>query len=635
MTVTWARRIIGSPSLPVCVESWVLLQLFIAHHHYRPGGVRRVIELATPAVVLGAPGPVTGVWLLGGEAPRADWLARFARALGPVPLRMHIVPELGYLTEQPATPLREWRLRVRAALGQGLPLGAERGDLLWVHNPGLGRNGRVGDELRRWAGALGMTVVFHHHDWWFDNRWQRWADLCAAGFRTPGAVAGATLPTEPSIVHLGINREDVTVLRRGFGDRAGWLPNPVELEAAPAVSTGVERRRELREWVARQCAGDGDARLWVLPCRFLRRKNVGEAILLARWLRPDAWLLTTAAASSREEMPAFERLVGAARGGDWRVRLGVLAEPVGGTFVRAPSVPELYARSEMVLFTSILEGFGLPYLEAAAAGRPLLARALPNVVPDLRRLGFRFPLLYSEVRISVTCFDLRAEQRRQETLFQAWRERLPAAYRACVGKSAPWPLQDGPKGPLIAFSRLTLTAQLEVLVRDPQETWRLCAPANPWLGRLRRALATGPIPATPWPLEAAARLAGPAYGRRFWRICRAALRAPAPRPGASLSVQGEFVRQRLDPARFSPSCGFRNPEPGREPRRAPDPTPTQGPDGKAEGCDLRCLRNPAARGAWTAGCGGAVGDPGARGVRRGASAGVGSVLSCARGAGAR
>ena len=41
-----------------------------------------------------------------------------------------------------------------------------------------------------------------------------------------------------------------------------------------------------------------------------------------------------------------------------------------------------------MMLTSAQEGFGLPYLEAAALRKPLIARHLPNVVPDLLELGF-------------------------------------------------------------------------------------------------------------------------------------------------------------------------------------------------------------------------------------------------------
>jgi hypothetical protein len=66
-------------------------------------------------------------------------------------------------------------------------------------------------------------------------------------------------------------------------------------------------------------------------------------------------------------------------------------------------VPELLAASEAVLLTSIQEGFGLPYVEAAAAGRPLIARHLPNIAPDLHKFGFRLPQAYDEILVARTC----------------------------------------------------------------------------------------------------------------------------------------------------------------------------------------------------------------------------------------
>ncbi len=76
-----------------------------------------------------------------------------------------------------------------------------------------------------------------------------------------------------------------------------------------------------------------------------------------------------------------------------RIRFRMLDHEDG----HAPSIPALLAASEAVVMTSAQEGFGLPYLEAVAARIPLIARRLPNVVPDLESFGFRLPWLYDEV----------------------------------------------------------------------------------------------------------------------------------------------------------------------------------------------------------------------------------------------
>ena len=207
------------------------------------------------------------------------------------------------------------------------------------------------------------------------------------GFPTLASVARTIFPSSSVVRHLTINRSDVAQLQPHLGKHATWLPNLTKRVAPPTD----ERLREARVWL-RKKINDGNAPVWILPCRLLRRKNVGEALLLTRWLRPEAWLVTTGGASSADEQAYADKLAAAGHRHHWRLRLGVLA----GDEARKPSVPELLAASEAVILTSIQEGFGLPYLEAAASRRPLIARAIPNIAPDLEQFGFRFPQYYEE-----------------------------------------------------------------------------------------------------------------------------------------------------------------------------------------------------------------------------------------------
>ena len=246
------------------------------------------------------------------------------------------------------------------------------------------------------------------------------------GFRTLPAVASAVLAGSPSICHVAINHADAAVLEKHFPGLAGWLPNPVE----PAAPPPAARVQAARAWL-RQQLGE-DAPVWLLPCRLLRRKNIAEALLLTRWLRPEAWLVTTGGVSSAEEQAYADALAAAAQTHGWRLRLGILQ----GDESQKPSVPELLAASEAVLLTSLQEGFGLPYLEAAAARRPLVARELPNIAPDLAKFGFKFPQCYREVRVDPSLFDWRGERERQARLFAEWKSLMPRAAARLAGKPA-------------------------------------------------------------------------------------------------------------------------------------------------------------------------------------------------------
>ncbi len=512
-------------------ETTSVVKLVIVHFHLRPGGIRRILELATPYLVRAAPQPVTQVVLATGQRADDEWHEHFARQLPGVPVEVRVSPAFNYLSEQRGPAARITR-RIRCAL-DNLFARCEAGNcLVWAHNLGVARNLLLARELATACAARAIPLVTHHHDWWFDNRWSRWPEMRRFGFRTLTAPARAVFPKAGRVLHAAINQADANVLARHFGDAAFWLPNLTE----PASPPPTARVRAARRWLAGKLA-DAESPVWLLPCRTLRRKNIAEALLLTRWLRPEAWLVVTGAASSADETDYYRALERSARKHHWRLRLGVL----GGHEPGKPTVPDLLAASETALLTSIQEGFGLPYLEAAAAQRPLLARRLPNIAPDLHQFGFRFPQAYDDLLIDPTLFDWQAEQARQERLFHDWCARMPAAVRKIV-PAVPI-LSSARPGP-IAFSRLTFTAQLEVLAQPLRESWAACARLNPFLKTWQRRATTGRLSVTPWPRAAKGWLGGEAYARKFF----AALQARAAGRAASFSpvrIQADFIAQKL------------------------------------------------------------------------------------------
>ncbi len=227
----------------------------------------------------------------------------------------------------------------------------------------------------------------------------------------------------------------------------------------------------------------------------------------------------------------------------WRLRLGVLA----GEEARKPSVPELLAASEAVILTSIQEGFGLPYLEAAASRRPLIARAIPNIAPDLAQFGFRFPQCYEEILVAPGLFDWFAESKRQTKLFETWRAQLPGACRHLAGQPA---LLAAKEPQPVPFSRLTLTAQLEVLAHPARESWQVCAPLNPFLDEWRGRARAEQLQVTPWPRAAKRWLSGDAFGRQFFDALRVLHRTS--RAFAPGKIQTEFIKSKLAGANLFP-----------------------------------------------------------------------------------
>jgi glycosyltransferase involved in cell wall biosynthesis len=512
------------------------VNLVIVHYHLRPGGIRRVIELATPHLLRALPNVAT-VTLACGAASDEKWQRQFAALIHPARLEVRVERAFNYFSEQKIAPAKIQQ-RIRAALEKILQAGDPADFLVWAHNLGIGRNLLLSREVADLCNTRGITLVSHHHDLWFDNRWRRWPELRRSGFRSLAEVAKTTFPAAPGIRHAGINSEDATVLQKHFGPAAALLPNPVPRQRPPRPAAV----RGARRWIERTLR-EHDAPVWILPCRLLRRKNVAEALLLTRWLRPEAWLITTGGASSADELPYFHKLERGAHHHHCRLRLGVLQ----GDETDKPSVAELMAASEVVLLTSIQEGFGLPYLEAAAANRPLIARNLPNVAPDLRRFGFRLPQAYDEILVSTGLFHWKAERARQQKLFARWRNNLPTALRKSVATPI---VLEANSAAAVPFSRLTLTAQLEVLAQPRPLSWERCAPLNPFLSVWQKRAAAGKMQVTAWPARADRWLSGKTYARRFAQLSQAA--PPLIKPTAALAVQNDLLGKKLCAANLYP-----------------------------------------------------------------------------------
>jgi glycosyltransferase involved in cell wall biosynthesis len=503
--------------------------LVVVHYHLRPGGIRRVIELALPHIAQAAPDSLSAIVLATGEKPEPDWREIVTRSLPGTPVHFFCEPAFRYLSEQRSSP-EVIRGKVRSALDRLAQIFSPAETLFWAQNLGVGRNLILSDELAKLSARSGLALLSHHHDLWFENRWARWSEMRTCGFRSLAAVARASFAAKARVCHVTINKLDYAVLSKHLGSQAKCLPNLSERGGRPSRA----RIRAARDWMKTHL-GD-DCPVWIFPTRFLRRKNLAEAVLLARWLRPEGWFVTTAGVSSREEQNYAQRLESTALREKWKTRFRVLDANNS-----APPIEDIVMASEVMLLTSAQEGFGLPYLEAAAFGKPLIARHLPNVVPDLQELGFSFPHLYEEILIAPDLLNLKRERSRQQRLWREWKAAMPSLCRRLAKR--PVLLNLAPGEP-IPFSRLTLTGQLEVLAIPPEQSWEACVLANPFLREWRTRGETKRLEAMRWPEHADQEVGGPAYAGRFWDAVANIPQRPV-RARAVERAQHDSIAQRL------------------------------------------------------------------------------------------
>jgi glycosyltransferase involved in cell wall biosynthesis len=284
--------------------------------------------------------------IITGESPPAD--SGFPLAL--VPELAYNRPGLAFQTAETANGA--------ARLAEGILRAAETrwgraADIVHVHNPLIQKNSLLIPALKL-LGGRGVRLFLQNHD-------------LAEDFR-PDVYGGGEYPEN---CHYGvINSRDYEYLQKAGLEARGLhlIPNEVScLRASP----GLERTR------------------YLYPVRAIRRKNIGEALLLSLFIPKGRTVALTLPPSEKDAAP-YRR---------WLALAAELGLPVEFELGLRYSLPDLLGGSESALSTSVKEGFGFSFLEPWTAGRPLFGRRIEYVCADFERAGVRFDGLYSSLEV--------------------------------------------------------------------------------------------------------------------------------------------------------------------------------------------------------------------------------------------
>ncbi len=337
------------------------MRVAFIHYHLNPGGVTTVIRQQ-----------VAAIRNMGGETVVFTGLS----APPHFPAETIQIPGLGYHRDEISAPSAE---RIAAHIAsEVIKRWPEGCDLLHVHNPILAKNIRfpaILDELQQ----KDFRLLLQIHDFAEDGRPD-------AYFRNP----------YPRDCHyIAINSRDYSILLEAGLKKEGLhlLPNMVSpLETPPAKPPKTP--------------------FCLYPVRAIRRKNIGEAVLLSLFFRPGLQLAVTLPPRSPDGIGAYQ---------DWRRFVETHQLPVGFDAGLTGDFPKLAAGAEFFVTTSITEGFGFSFLEPWTAGKSLLGRKLADICIDFETRGIALDDLYTRLRVPTDWFDHKA-------YLHAWRS---AVEKAC------------------------------------------------------------------------------------------------------------------------------------------------------------------------------------------------------------
>ncbi|MAT73204.1 MAG: hypothetical protein CMJ58_27270 [Planctomycetaceae bacterium] len=380
------------------------MNLVILHHHLNRGGVSQVIanHLRSLAALPAGQQPRRVVVVFDGQ--RDGWPNDVPDADATFPIELLTVPDIGY---DAAGAVADGS-RLASTIGSALAAaGLNPNDsLLHVHNHSIGKNASLPGALAELA-RNGWRQLLQVHDFAEDNRpsnYRHLAEALLAG--DPDALGGRLYPQAAHVHYATLTQRDAAVLAEAgiAADRLEPLANPVA-EFGDLPASAVARPR-----VHAKLALPDDARLFVYPVRGIRRKNMGELLLLAAVAPDDAWFAVTLAPKNPAEYASFDAWSELARRLALRCRFDT-----GGQF--GVTFPDALAAADAIVTTSIAEGFGMVFLEAWLANRVLVGRDLPEITTEFRDEGLQFDGLYEALAIPLQLLDERGVREDWQTVY--------------------------------------------------------------------------------------------------------------------------------------------------------------------------------------------------------------------------
>ena len=377
------------------------MKIAFLHYHLKTGGVTTVLKQQLVAI-----GKKWQTLVLTGLPPQTPFPADFVH-----------VPELGYSSQYKKNidpdDVAETIINAIRHQFNGLC------DVLHVHNPTLAKNKRFLEILKSLQ-KRGVNLFLQIHDFAEDGRpFDYFAD------------------EYPADCHYGvINQRDYEMLLAAGLKKEG-LHRLVNTVNPRPIITQPELQKPLV----------------LYPIRAIRRKNIGEAILLSLFFRNRQTLAVTLPPNSPADIKSYE---------GWKVFANDRKLNLEFEKGLIHDFDTLVLSAEFLISTSITEGFGFSFLEPWLFEKLLWGRNLPNICRDFTRNGIRLEHLYAGLFVPVDWIGLnRFKQRWTACVFNACTLFNLPMKKDSILNSFDAITKDG----IIDFGILDETAQKEVIVR--------------------------------------------------------------------------------------------------------------------------------------------------------------------------
>ncbi len=421
------------------------MHITIFHYHLLPGGVTQVILSSVVSMLKYIP-EITGITLVSGREENTENVLGEIRDNVPLSIRneikVEIVQELRYLSDQPSVPDTEEMVRIltkRFAPG-----------IWWIHNFHLGKNPIFTKSLLIIAETCkNVKMIMHIHDFPECGRFQNIRALRSY-------ISEDLYPQSNNVKYAVINSRDKQLLAEAgiHKESIFLLDNPVKktdpLPFRPDTYTKMDNF-----FSGTEHSYIPKAPILIYPVRSIRRKNTLEAGLLSRLLVRETNLFVTLPGTSESEKE-YSNMVEYA----FKENLipGVFASGLKGQ-ENGFSFLEQVAVSSGIISSSVQEGFGYLFINALQWEKPLFARYLDVLRGTEHLFEHQQAGFYREVKIPMNPEEKNELRENYKEHFK----RVSAIYPTLNIASLLKELEGMLKEEFIDFSYLSPGMQLDTL----------------------------------------------------------------------------------------------------------------------------------------------------------------------------
>ena len=348
----------------------------IMHHHLHPGGVTRIIDSQVKSLTDQYPG--LKIRVICGYADQTDRYQKQG-------VQVIVNEDLNYFYDEnpPAEKILDLTRRITHYLRKVL----DEHEVIHFHNLNLGKNPLVTYSLWQLA-REGRALINHAHDFAED----RPANMAFLEYILRDGLGlnpqEIMYPMDMENYHFAVINtfDQQRLLKQGIPQhRVTYLPNPVSMPDTDSLPSKQACRKKITDTLNL----DPRQKIVTYPVRVIRRKNIGELILLSELFRDQAVFLVTLAPKNPVEYEHYNQWIAFCQ----ENQLNNIHFEVG----RVIDFPELVKGSDLCITTSLREGFGMTYMEPWLYQTPVVGRKIDYITRDFLNKGLTFNGLYESI----------------------------------------------------------------------------------------------------------------------------------------------------------------------------------------------------------------------------------------------